>query len=125
VLFRWESLLSFANAEIFRERLLAETAEAATHARRVVVTVEPMTDINLTAVDMLCDLQQQLAARDITLRFVEMKGAMKDRLRRYGVWKQLAEQKVFPTIGQAVRNHLAEEGIDWSDPWTANVVTDE
>jgi len=89
------------------------------------VTAEPMTDIDVTAVDMLCELQQQLAARDVTLCFAEMKGPVKDRLHRYGVWSQLADRRVFPTIGQAVRTHLAEEGIQWSDPWTTDVVTDE
>lgn len=125
VLFRWDSPLFFANAEIFRDRLLAATAAAPTQVRRVVVTAEPMTDIDVTAVDMLCELQQQLAARDVTLCFAEMKGPVKDRLHRYGVWSQLADRRVFPTIGQAVRKHLAEEGIQWSDPWTTDVVTDE
>jgi len=61
----------------------------------------------------------------VTLCFAEMKGPVKDRLHRYGVWSQLADRRVFPTIGQAVRTHLAEEGIQWFDPWTTDVVTDE
>ena len=116
VLFRWDSPLFFANAEIFRDRLLAATATTAVPLRRVVVAAEPMTDIDTTAVAMLCDLQQQLAARGIRLCFAEMKGPVKDRLRRYGVWNQLGDTHVFPTIGQAVRHHLNQTGIEWSDP---------
>lgn len=116
VLFRWDSPLFFANAEIFRDRLLAATATTPVPLRRVVVAAEPMTDIDTTAVAMLCDLQQQLAARGIRLCFAEMKGPVKDRLRRYGAWNQLGDTHVFPTIGQAVRHHLNQTGIEWSDP---------
>ena len=98
--------LFFANAEIFRSRLLAAVAAAEQPLRRIVVAAEPVTDIDVTAADMLQDLKAQLADRGISLCFAELKGPVKDRLRRYGLYEAFRDTGFYPTIGSAVRDHL-------------------
>jgi MFS superfamily sulfate permease-like transporter len=116
VLFRWDSPLFFANAEIFRSRLLAAVAAAEQPLRRIVVAAEPVTDIDVTAADMLQDLKAQLADRGISLCFAELKGPVKDRLRRYGLYEAFRDTGFYPTIGSAVRDHLQHERLEWRDP---------
>ena len=116
VLFRWDSPLFFANAEIFRSRLLAAVAAATQPARRVVVAAEPVTDIDVTAADMLQALKAQLANENIGLCFAELKGPVKDRLRRYGLYETFRDTGFYPTIGSAVRDHLKHEQLAWRDP---------
>jgi high affinity sulfate transporter 1 len=115
VIFRWDAPLFFANAEIFRARVLDAVAEAPTATAWVVVAAEPVTDVDLTAADMLAELDQRLRAAGIRLCFAEMKGPVKDLLKRYGLFHGLGAASFFPTIGQAVDGYLAAHQVPWLD----------
>lgn len=107
VLFRWDAPLFFANAEAFRENVLHAIAEAPTPTKWVVVTAEPITDVDTTAADMLAELDNALHESGMDLFFAEMKGPVKDMLKRYGLFTRLGEENFFPTIEQAVERYLA------------------
>jgi MFS superfamily sulfate permease-like transporter len=79
VLFRWDAPLFFANAELFHQRVLDAVAQSPTPVRRIVVTAEPVTSIDVTSADMLAELEQALRASGIELRFAEMKDPVKDK----------------------------------------------
>jgi high affinity sulfate transporter 1 len=115
VLFRWDAPLFFANAEIFQEHVLRAIAEAPTPTSWVVVTAEPITDVDITAADVLAELDQALHQAGMELCFAEMKGPVKDRLRRYGLFAELGTENFFPTIGQAVARYLATHPVEWRD----------
>ena len=115
VLFRWDAPLFFANAEIFHEHILQAIAEAPTRTKWVVVAAEPVTDIDITAADALAALDEALHAEGMELCFAEMKGPVKDRLKRYGLFTALGTENFFPTLGQAVDRYLAVHQIEWRD----------
>jgi MFS superfamily sulfate permease-like transporter len=106
VLFRWDAPLFFANAELFKERIVEATSRAPTPARRLVVAAEPVTSIDVTAADVLVELNQTLLASGIELRFAELKDPVKDKLRRFGLLPQFGEDFFFPTIESAVAAYL-------------------
>jgi len=110
VLFRWDAPLFFANAEIFRSHLLRVISRAPTPTRWVVVTAEPITDIDTTAADMLADLDAVLHKAGMDIFFAEMKGPVKDRLKRYGLFNRLGVDNFFPTIEQAVQKYIQVHG---------------
>lgn len=112
VLFRWNAPLFFANAETFRENVLHAIAEAPTPTRWVVVTAEPITDVDTTAADMLAELDNALHESGMDLFFAEMKGPVKDMLKRYGIFTRLGEENFFPTIEQAVERYLTLQKTD-------------
>jgi high affinity sulfate transporter 1 len=118
VLFRWDAPLFFANAEIFREHILQAVANAPTPVKWVLVAAEPVTDIDITAADVLAGLDADLHKAGMELCFAEMKGPVKDRLKRYGLFTQLGTENFFPTIGQGVDRYLAVHQISWHD-WRA------
>ncbi|HNS55848.1 MAG TPA: sodium-independent anion transporter, partial [Smithellaceae bacterium] len=112
VLFRWDAPLFFANAEIFRDQVLRAVAEAPAPVKWVVVAAEPITDVDVTAADMLTGLDAALDQAGMDLFFAEMKGPVKDRLKRYGLFTRLGIDNFFPTIEQAVERYLATHKID-------------
>ncbi|WP_210331130.1 SulP family inorganic anion transporter [Microvirga terrestris] len=105
VLFRWDAPLFFANAELFRERVLAAVTESPTPVRGVVVAAGPVTSIDVTAADALAELDQALQARSIDFYFAELKDPVKDKLRRFGLYDQFGETRFFPTIDAAVSRY--------------------
>ena len=44
-----------------------------------------------------------------------MKGPVKDRLKRYGLFAKLGVGNFFPTIEQAVDAYLEVHGVEWVD----------
>ncbi len=62
VLFRWDAPLFFANAEWFSQAVKAAVAESPTPVRWLVVAAEPVTGIDITAADMLTELEAELSA---------------------------------------------------------------
>jgi MFS superfamily sulfate permease-like transporter len=114
VLLRWDAPLFFANAELFQQCVLKTLAQSPTRVRRLVVAAEPVTSIDVTSADMLNELGQTLAEAGIDFHFAEVKGPVKDKLRRFGLFKPGEEQRIHPTIGAAVDAYLADYQVDWT-----------
>jgi MFS superfamily sulfate permease-like transporter len=115
VLFRWDAQLFFANASTFRDKVLAAVESSPTKARWLVVAAEPVTDIDITAADMLMELDKTLDKLGVDLCFAEMKDPVKDHLKRYGIFEHLGEKNFFPTIGLSVDMYIEVNRIDWVD----------
>ncbi|QOZ36031.1 SulP family inorganic anion transporter [Bradyrhizobium sp. CCBAU 53421] len=116
VLFRWDAPLFFANAEFFKERALDAVAKSPTPVRWLVVAAEPVTSVDVTAGDILTELDEALHAQKIELCFAELKDPVKDKLKKFGLLAQLGEDNFFPTIGAAVSRYLEiNTDVTWED----------
>jgi high affinity sulfate transporter 1 len=115
VLFRWDAPLFFANAELFRERVLDAVEESPTPVRWLVVAAAPVTSVDVTAADVLAELDEILQAAEIELCFAEMKDPVKDKLKRFGLFTRLGKETFFPTLGTAVSAYVATHDVEWQD----------
>jgi high affinity sulfate transporter 1 len=115
LLFRWDAPLFFANAEVFADRVRLAIASSPTPVRWVIVTAEPVTDLDTTAADVLGQLDEELAADAIDLRFAEMKDPVKDKLKRYALFERFGADHFYPTVGSAVSAYLETTGVEWVD----------
>jgi high affinity sulfate transporter 1 len=115
VLFRWDAPLFFANAEQFHNHVLEAVNASPTPVRWFVVSAEPVTSVDVTAADMLIELDDELEKAGIELVFAEMKDPVKDKLKRFGLFTRLGDELFFPTLGAAVSAYLEMSGVDWVD----------
>jgi high affinity sulfate transporter 1 len=113
VLFRWDAPLFFANAELFQASVLEAVAQSPTPVRRIVVSAEPVTSVDVTSADVLAELAQKLRESGVELRFAEMKDPVKDKLRRFELLERLGAASFYPTLGAAVDAYLDEHAVDW------------
>ena len=74
----------------------------------VVVAAEPVTDVDVTASDMLIELDEELNATGRHLVFAELKDPVKDRIVRYGLLETVSRHHFFPTIRAAVDEFRVE-----------------
>jgi MFS superfamily sulfate permease-like transporter len=111
VLFRWDAPLFFANAEMFREVALDAVVSAPAPVAWLVVAAQPVTSVDVTAVDMLTELDATLLKAGVELVFAEMKDPVKDKLKRFGVFKTLGEGDFFHTIPEAVAAYQAAHPV--------------
>ena len=115
LLYRFDAPLFFANAGYFHRRVRRLVAEASHPVLWIVVAAEPITDIDTTAAGTLSDLHAELRQQGITLAFAELKGPVKDLLKRYGLFDAVGPDRFFPTVGTAVNGYIAATGVDWVD----------
>ncbi|HSC76015.1 MAG TPA: SulP family inorganic anion transporter, partial [Pseudomonadales bacterium] len=113
LLFRWDAPLFFANAELFQTNILQAITQSPTTIKRVVVAAEPVTSVDITSADAITELFETLRNDGIELRFAEMKGPVKDKLKQFELLEFLGSDIFHPTLGAAVDNYLAEHKIDW------------
>jgi high affinity sulfate transporter 1 len=114
ILFRWDAPLFFANAEAFKEQVLEEASKSPAPVRWFVVAAAPVTGVDVTAADVVSELEQALRESAIRLCFAELKDPVKDKLRKFGLFSQLGEGNFFPTIEAAVdsyKNSDAAHGV--------------
>lgn len=113
VLFRWGAPIFFANAEFFHQCVIGAIKGSPTPVHRVIITAEPVTDIDVTSGDMLAELDHDLMESGIELRFAEMKDVVKDQLKRFGLFENIGAGDFYATIGSAVDAYLEEHAVNW------------
>jgi high affinity sulfate transporter 1 len=115
LLWRFDAPLFFANAGIFRQRLLARIAESSQPVRWVVICAEPIIDVDTTAADLLAEFIAELCQRGIVVGFAELKSPVREHLQDYGLVGLAGSPELYPTIGSAVHAYVRATGVDWVD----------
>jgi high affinity sulfate transporter 1 len=109
VVFRWEAPLFFANSGIFRERIRRLVRHR--KPRWIVLQCEAVTDVDVTAADMLERLDVELNAQGVHLAFVEMRDRLQRLVLRYGLLSTLDAQHFYPSVERALEA-FAREGAE-------------
>ena len=117
LLYRFDAPLFFANAHFFADDLMHRIIERADidPVRCVIITAEPITDVDATAAEMLRDLLVELANHHIELRFAELKGTVHERVDRYRVFTGTMPDHTARTTGEAVRAYIRAHEVHWVD----------
>ena len=102
VVYRWEAPLFFANAGSFREQIRKIVRER--RPRWVVLQCEAVTDVDVTAAEMLEQLDKELNAAGTHLAFAEMRGRLQDLTLRYGLLETLDREHFYPTLDAALEH---------------------
>jgi len=102
VIYRYDAPLCFANAEHFRSRALAAIAAETAPVQWFVINAEAIVEIDITAADVLLELQQTLTAQGIVVGFARVKQDLYRQLQRAEVVAAVGEERFFPTLPTAV-----------------------
>jgi high affinity sulfate transporter 1 len=100
VVYRWEAPLFFANANAFRAEVRKLVRELS--PRWVVVQCEAITDIDVTAAEMLEQLDDELNAAGVHMAFAEMRSRIQGRALLYGLFDTLDRDHFYPTLDAAL-----------------------
>lgn len=101
VIFRYDADLFFANANDFEGKIRRLVREADEALAAVIVDAEAIGDIDTTALEMMRELDEELAEDDIDLVFARLRTPLIDKLRRFGVAKETFD-RIFITVTSAV-----------------------
>jgi SulP family sulfate permease len=104
VVYRYDSPLFFANAEDFATRA---RAAAAGDVSWFILNTEAIVEVDITAVDALEALRQELAARGVVFGLARIKQDLRAMLEPSGLLDRIGEQYLFPTLPTAVEAYRA------------------
>ena len=102
VVYRYDAPLFFANAEDFRQSVLAAVEKNATPVEWFVLNCEAHVDPDITAVDAMAELHKELTGRGIVLVLARVKQDLHDDLQAAGFLEKLGEDRIFMTLPTAV-----------------------
>ncbi len=100
VVYRWEAPLFFANTSQFREQVRGLVRDR--EASWVVIQCEAVTDLDVTAAEMLKQLDLELNAAGTHMAFVEMRTRLQDMVSRYGLYETLDRDRFYPSVAAAI-----------------------
>jgi MFS superfamily sulfate permease-like transporter len=95
--------------------VLDAVASSPTAVRWVVVAAEPVTSVDVTAADVVAELDDSLRTEGIELRFAEMKDPVKDKLKRFELFTRFGAEAFYATVGEAVKAYLRSHPVEWVD----------
>ncbi|MFI5642922.1 SulP family inorganic anion transporter [Streptomyces goshikiensis] len=107
VIYRYDSPLFFANAEDFRRRALAAVDEQSSPTRWFVLNTEANVEVDITALDAVEALRQELADRDIVLALARVKQELREDLDAYGLTVSVGADRIYPTLPTALEAYRA------------------
>jgi MFS superfamily sulfate permease-like transporter len=111
VVYRWEAPLFFANAGTFRQQI--RKLVRARQPRWIVLQCEAITDIDVTAAEVLEQLDLELNHDGVHLAFVEMRSRLQDLVGRNGLYDTLDRDHFYPTLDTALAAiHADDAGPD-------------
>lgn len=102
IVYRYDAPLCFANAQDFRRRALAAVDRTGGHVEWFILNAEANVEVDLTALDALDQLREDLAQRGIVLAIARVKQHLHDALAAAGLLARIGEDRIFPTLPTAV-----------------------
>lgn len=102
LMYRYDAPLCFANAENFKQRSLSAIEAEVTPVEWLVLNMEANVEIDITAIDMLSELRDELAARNIIFAMARVKQDLYLDFKRSGFLQKLNTQHIYPTLDTAI-----------------------
>ena len=107
LVFRFDAPLFFANADVFRKQILRLVDDAPEPVRTVVVNAEAIYDIDMTGLDMLMRLLDELQSRAVDLKFARVKAGTRKLMKTSGLEARIGSAGFYLQVESAVAAHEA------------------
>jgi sulfate permease, SulP family len=102
VIYRYDAPLCFANAEDFKCRALNAIAAEVVPVEWFVLNTEAIVEIDITAADILAELIDELADRNITFAMARVKQDLYKQLTRSRILKKMNPDRIYLTLHTAI-----------------------
>ena len=89
---RIDAAVSFVNAVNVKKLILAHAEKVTEEPRALVLDASGINDLDTTGAEMFHDLLTEVASRNVELHLTDVKGPVRDVLRRSGIWDELTDR---------------------------------
>ena len=123
LLARIDAPLYFFNVTVARAQLLALVDAMQPPPAVLILDIAATADLDVTSSDMLGQLVTDLADRSVGLAIVQIKGAVRDRLKKTGLMERIGEDRLYRSMAEAVaaeQHRLDRAAIPAGTPTSKN-----
>lgn len=106
LIFRFDSVLFFSNADYFTEEVQEYVALAEVPIQKVLVNAETINDLDTTGTDRLIKLNEELQRDGIQLAFAEVKDPVREMMRLSGAEEAIGADNFYSSVSAGVRAFL-------------------
>ena len=99
---RLDAPLYFLNANVARGQILALIAASQPRPRAILLDLGASADLDVASLDMLMNLVRELDEAAIDVLLAQVRGKVRDRLRKAGVMAEIGENRVYLSVAAAV-----------------------
>ena len=103
---RIDAAISFVNAVAIKRLVIEQSQAIADDPKALVLDASGINDLDATGADMLTELLPELEQRGCQLHLADVKGPVRDVLRRAGLW-EMSEGRIHASTSAAVDSVLA------------------
>jgi SulP family sulfate permease len=111
VVYRFDAPLFFANAEVFRDQIRDLVRSAPTPVRRLVVSAEGITDMDVTGAEALGRVVEDLLDLGVHLVLARVRTPVRQTLQTLGLEEMIGPENFFLTVADATRDFVPGGGI--------------
>ena len=98
--------LTFVNASVAKDQIIRLIAAADPPPAVLILNIGATADLDVATIDMFNELIADLQRRPIELRLAQVRGPVRDRMRRTGLMDAVGEERVFLSVSSAVEDRL-------------------
>ncbi|WP_246141980.1 SulP family inorganic anion transporter [Hyella patelloides] len=102
VIYRYDAPLCFANAENFKQRSLLAIEAEINPVEWLILNMEANVEIDITAIDMLFELRDELVAKNIVFAMARVKQDLYLELEKAGFLQNIPAEHIYPTLPTAI-----------------------
>ena len=100
--------LTFVNADVANDQCHALIAARPTPPRALVMDIGATADLDVATIDMLSALFAEITGRGIDFRLAQVRGSVRDRMRKTGLMHTIGEDHCYLSVEAAVAAPLPE-----------------
>jgi SulP family sulfate permease len=100
--------LTFVNADVAKDQVMAHIAARSEPPRALIIDIGATSDLDVATMDMLAALSMELGGRAIDLRLSQVRGSVRDRMRRSGLMTTIGEDHCYLSDEAAVAAPLPD-----------------
>ena len=98
--------LTFVNASVAKDQIIRLIAATEPPPAVLILNIGATADLDVATIDMFNELIADLERRPIELRLAQVRGPVRDRMRRTGLMDAVGEERVFLSVSSAVEDRL-------------------
>jgi MFS superfamily sulfate permease-like transporter len=111
--------LTFVNASVAKDQIIRMIRAATPQPSVTIVDISATADLDVATIDMLDELVNELRRLSIEFVLAQVRGTVRDRMRRTGLMDVVGEDRVFQSVStavEAVRRGLGAPAGGVADP---------
>jgi MFS superfamily sulfate permease-like transporter len=114
VIVRVDAPLYFFNSNVAKAQILGMVEARDPPPQGVLIDLAATSDLDVTTADMLFELVDDLEDRSIEVLLAQVKGSVRDRMRKTGLMARIGEDRLYLSVGTAVTDFQRRRGQDGS-----------